>query len=63
MTEAVKRPRRATRCPVCGRPSQPAERPFCSRRCREEDLRRWITGAYRIAGEEFVGENDNEPKT
>ncbi len=40
------------RCPICGRPPQPAQLPFCSRRCANEDLGRWLTGAYRIAGEE-----------
>ena len=28
-------------CPICGRPSQPATRPFCSPRCRAVDLGRW----------------------
>ncbi|HHH10658.1 MAG TPA: DNA gyrase inhibitor YacG [Sorangium sp.] len=23
--------------------------PFCSERCRREDLRRWLGGAYRLA--------------
>jgi endogenous inhibitor of DNA gyrase (YacG/DUF329 family) len=26
-------------------------RPFCSERCRNEDLARWAAGRYRIAGE------------
>ncbi len=40
------------RCPICGRPRVQAEQPFCSRRCANADLGRWLTGAYRIAGEE-----------
>lgn len=62
MTDTPKLPRRSKACPICGRPALAAERPFCSSRCREEDLRRWLGGEYRIAGEEFVGENDNDPK-
>jgi endogenous inhibitor of DNA gyrase (YacG/DUF329 family) len=26
-------------------------RPFCSERCRNEDLARWVDGRYRVAGE------------
>ncbi|MBL8571806.1 MAG: DNA gyrase inhibitor YacG [Phreatobacter sp.] len=42
--------RRSTRavCPICAKPAQAAFRPFCSVRCKDEDLRRWLVGAYRI---------------
>jgi endogenous inhibitor of DNA gyrase (YacG/DUF329 family) len=40
----------APKCPVCGRPAQPDFRPFCSRRCADIDLGRWLTGEYRIPG-------------
>lgn len=36
-------------CRTCGSPCAPCD-PFCSPRCRAVDLRRWLTGAYRIAG-------------
>lgn len=36
------------RCPVCGRPADEAARPFCSVRCADVDLGRWLTGEYRI---------------
>ena len=49
-------------CPVCGKPVEPAHRPFCSDRCRKVDLNRWLSEAYRIpaaeAGEN--GENQSE---
>ena len=51
--------RRRPRCPVCGRLPTPADRPFCSPRCRDEDLRRWLTGQYRIPGER-QGEQDED---
>ncbi|NWH07319.1 MAG: DNA gyrase inhibitor YacG [Alphaproteobacteria bacterium] len=38
----------SARCPICGRPAEPRERPFCSRRCRDVDLGRWLSGAYAI---------------
>jgi endogenous inhibitor of DNA gyrase (YacG/DUF329 family) len=36
------------KCPICGRPSEPDYRPFCSRRCADVDLARWLGGAYAI---------------
>jgi endogenous inhibitor of DNA gyrase (YacG/DUF329 family) len=39
-------------CILCRR--QPADdrwRPFCSERCRDEDLARWADGRYRLPGE------------
>jgi hypothetical protein len=36
------------KCPICGRPSEPDCRPFCSRRCADVDLARWLGGAYAI---------------
>ncbi|MCR0981845.1 DNA gyrase inhibitor YacG [Roseomonas populi] len=38
-------------CPICGRPSQPATRPFCSPRCRAVDLGRWLGETYAVPGE------------
>jgi endogenous inhibitor of DNA gyrase (YacG/DUF329 family) len=39
-------------CPICGKPADPALRPFCSRRCREVDLSRWLSGRYAIPAED-----------
>ncbi|MDP3854409.1 DNA gyrase inhibitor YacG [Phenylobacterium sp.] len=35
-------------CPVCGKPAQPDYRPFCSKRCADVDLHRWLKGGYAI---------------
>jgi endogenous inhibitor of DNA gyrase (YacG/DUF329 family) len=35
-------------CPICARPADPAYRPFCSRRCADVDLARWLNGSYAI---------------
>lgn len=35
-------------CAVCGKPADPAYRPFCSRRCADVDLQRWLSGRYAI---------------
>jgi uncharacterized protein len=44
-------------CPICKKPSDPAFRPFCSKRCADVDLQRWFTGAYAIP----VVEDDEGP--
>jgi endogenous inhibitor of DNA gyrase (YacG/DUF329 family) len=36
------------KCPICNRPSDPEHTPFCSKRCAEVDLGRWLTDNYRI---------------
>jgi endogenous inhibitor of DNA gyrase (YacG/DUF329 family) len=43
--------RKSAVCPVCGKPTDPAHRPFCSKRCAEIDLGRWLKGAYAVPGE------------
>jgi endogenous inhibitor of DNA gyrase (YacG/DUF329 family) len=40
------------RCPVCGKPAAAASLPFCSDRCRDVDLNRWLSGSYVIPGTE-----------
>lgn len=44
-------------CPICRRPPVPEYRPFCSRRCADVDLGRWLTGAY-VLPDEAAGEDD-----
>ena len=39
---------RSRRCPICDRPQDAKFRPFCSRRCAEIDLARWLDGRYAI---------------
>ncbi len=38
-------------CPICAKDSDPKYRPFCSRRCADIDLGRWVTGSYAIPSE------------
>ena len=38
-------------CVLCGqRPADERWHPFCSERCRTEDLARWAEGRYRVPG-------------
>jgi uncharacterized protein len=39
-------------CPICRRPSFGGFRPFCSSRCADIDLGRWLSGGYAIATDE-----------
>jgi endogenous inhibitor of DNA gyrase (YacG/DUF329 family) len=39
-------------CPICEKPAVAEYRPFCSRRCADVDLQRWLTGRYALGGEE-----------
>jgi hypothetical protein len=45
------------RCPICGKPSQQEARPFCSRRCADIDLGRWLKGTYRVPTDEAPESN------
>jgi endogenous inhibitor of DNA gyrase (YacG/DUF329 family) len=40
------------RCPNCGKETVEKFRPFCSKRCADIDLGRWLDGAYRVPTEE-----------
>lgn len=35
-------------CPICQKETDPKYKPFCSRRCADVDLGRWLTGSYAI---------------
>jgi endogenous inhibitor of DNA gyrase (YacG/DUF329 family) len=52
-------------CPICSKPAAEPFKPFCSRRCADIDLGRWLKGGYAIPGApvgpqppEEEGEND-----
>lgn len=50
-------------CPICRRrPVTPEFKPFCSRRCADVDLARWLGGDYRIPDDEPApgGSSDDE---
>jgi len=45
---------RAKPCPICAKPADPLSKPFCSAACKNEDLRRWLGGEYRMPTDEQV---------
>ncbi|MBL6853057.1 MAG: DNA gyrase inhibitor YacG [Alphaproteobacteria bacterium] len=46
----MSQPPEAGICPVCGRLRHPKLRPFCSKRCADIDLGKWLKGEYSIPG-------------
>ena len=57
----------ALRCPTCKRDVLPMAQnkafPFCSARCREVDLGKWLLEEYRVPGEPVDLEEDEKPAT
>ncbi|PPR08994.1 MAG: DNA gyrase inhibitor YacG [Alphaproteobacteria bacterium MarineAlpha11_Bin1] len=49
-----------SRCPVCNADRTEKFRPFCSKRCSEIDLGRWLSGNYAIPTEEVPDDFDSE---
>ncbi|MBR9653081.1 DNA gyrase inhibitor YacG [Thalassovita aquimarina] len=39
-------------CPICSEKTDPKFRPFCSKRCADIDLGRWMSGKYAIPSED-----------
>ncbi|MDQ0394994.1 DNA gyrase inhibitor YacG [Labrys monachus] len=48
------------KCPICGKPTVEATKPFCSKRCADIDLSRWLKGVYAIPVEESNAAADSE---
>ncbi|MDP6390507.1 MAG: DNA gyrase inhibitor YacG [Alphaproteobacteria bacterium] len=42
-------------CPICGKPTDRGTKPFCSKRCADIDLGRWLDGRYRVPTDEAPG--------
>jgi endogenous inhibitor of DNA gyrase (YacG/DUF329 family) len=51
----------AARCPICGKPTDAAIRPFCSKRCADIDLNRWLSGVYAVPVREEDDEDGERP--
>lgn len=48
------------RCPICAKPTVHDYRPFCSRRCADVDLSRWLGGVYAIPTSSVDDDEDGE---
>ena len=49
----------AARWPLCGKATDQAFKPFCSKRCADIDLNRWLSGVYAVP----VKEDEDEDGT
>lgn len=47
-------------CPLCEQPAKAPHTPFCSRRCAQLDLGKWLTGDYTIPAHEAMEDSDVE---
>lgn len=46
------------KCPICGKPSIDEYKPFCSKRCADVDLGKWLNESYVVESEEAVPDDD-----
>ena len=57
------RKRKPGRCPLCEKAGVEHYRPFCSKRCADLDLGRWLKGSYRIESDEDLADRrDDDPR-
>jgi endogenous inhibitor of DNA gyrase (YacG/DUF329 family) len=49
-------------CPICGKPAQARWQPFCSKRCADVDLHRWLSGRYAVPEVEDEDDVTTVPK-
>lgn len=55
-------------CPICARDADAKYTPFCSRRCADVDLAKWLNGSYAIPAavtdvdEDGEAEHDEPPR-
>ena len=67
----MKRTPNQQKCPICRKATVVDYRPFCSKRCADVDLGRWLGGTYSVPAEEPLSEadldaiisNDNAPES
>ena len=52
MSDSAPSGRAGRPCPICGKPSVGPHTPFCSARCRQVDLGRWLVGRYIVETED-----------
>jgi uncharacterized protein len=51
---------RAAACAICGKPVEQKFKPFCSKRCADLDLHRWLSGRYAVPVRD---DEDGAPET
>ena len=49
------------KCPICEKPAVERFKPFCSKRCADLDLGRWLKGTYAIPAREDEEDDESPP--
>lgn len=52
--------RPARKCPICAKPRSEELAPFCSTRCRDRDLVKWLDDGYALPGPPAIEDPDEE---
>lgn len=55
--ESEKAQPQAGACPICSKPRVLEYRPFCSKRCADVDLHRWLGGVYAVPAAPEIDED------
>lgn len=50
---------KGSKCPMCAKPTVVEYKPFCSKRCADLDLGRWLSDGYRVPTDEVAGAGDD----
>lgn len=45
-------------CPICSKEADQKYRPFCSKRCADIDLAKWLGGGYSIPASDEIDPED-----
>ncbi|OYV35857.1 MAG: DNA gyrase inhibitor YacG [Acidocella sp. 20-61-6] len=48
-----------SQCPICKKPTDPGHKPFCSQRCADVDLGRWLTESYSLPAKPAIEEEED----
>jgi len=48
-------------CPICKKTTSEINHPFCSARCKDVDLGKWLIGGYVIANDDETESSEPEP--
>ena len=51
---------KGAKCANCNKPAIEAFKPFCSKRCADVDLHRWLVGGYAIPAVEMDDPDDED---
>lgn len=61
-TPPLRAVRMAAKCPVCSKQVAAEYRPFCSKRCADIDLGRWLKEGYRVETEEAPIDEESDAR-